>query len=188
MQKRRLRLPSPALVVSLIALFVALGGTTYAATGLARNSVGTKQLKRNAVTRAKIAGNAITSAKVKNNSLTGADILESSLSKVPSAASAETATTAATATNANELGGIAASGYQQRVTGTCPIAIDAIGSTGSVSCENLVFAESVTPLVPLGNTTFVNATCPAGDTLVGGGGGFVVPATSTSPPEWVDSA
>jgi hypothetical protein len=32
MHKRRLRAPSPALVISLIALFVALGGTTYAAT------------------------------------------------------------------------------------------------------------------------------------------------------------
>jgi hypothetical protein len=41
----RSRKPSPALVISLIALFVALGGTSYAATNLARNSVGTKQLK-----------------------------------------------------------------------------------------------------------------------------------------------
>jgi hypothetical protein len=37
--KRRLRTPSPAFVISLIALFVALGGTTYAATSLPKNSV-----------------------------------------------------------------------------------------------------------------------------------------------------
>ncbi len=48
--KRPLRAPSPAFVISLIALFVALGGTTYAATSLPKNSVGTKQLKKNAVT------------------------------------------------------------------------------------------------------------------------------------------
>lgn len=50
----RLRAPSPALVISLIALFVALGGTTYAAVNLPRNSVGTAQLKAGAVTKKKI--------------------------------------------------------------------------------------------------------------------------------------
>jgi len=47
--------PSPALVVSLIALFVALGGTSYAAiTSLPTNSVGTPQLKNGAVTATKL--------------------------------------------------------------------------------------------------------------------------------------
>jgi hypothetical protein len=47
--------PSPSLVISLIALFVALGGTSYAAiTSLPANSVGTKQLKNFAVTGAKL--------------------------------------------------------------------------------------------------------------------------------------
>jgi hypothetical protein len=96
--------------IALLALFIALGGTTYAATALPKNSVGTKQLKKNAVTavkiknanvtNAKIANNAVTGAKVKDDSLTGADILESSLGKVPSATSADNATSAANATNA----------------------------------------------------------------------------------------
>ncbi|HVO54770.1 MAG TPA: hypothetical protein VMT37_10185 [Solirubrobacterales bacterium] len=47
-------------VVSVIALFVALGGNAYAATQLAKNSVGTKQLKNGAVTKAKIAKSAQT--------------------------------------------------------------------------------------------------------------------------------
>jgi len=47
-------LKHPATVIALLALFVALGGTTYAATSLPRNSVGTKQLKNGAVTKAKI--------------------------------------------------------------------------------------------------------------------------------------
>jgi hypothetical protein len=47
--------PSPALVISVIALFVALGGTSYAAiTSLPANSVGTKQLENGAVTDAKL--------------------------------------------------------------------------------------------------------------------------------------
>src|SRR4051794_27213357 len=35
--------------VALLALFIALGGVTYAAANLPNNSVGSKQLKRNAV-------------------------------------------------------------------------------------------------------------------------------------------
>jgi hypothetical protein len=50
-----MRTPSPALVISLVALFVALGGTAYAATSLPRNSVGTAQIKNGAVTKTKIA-------------------------------------------------------------------------------------------------------------------------------------
>jgi len=75
--------------IALLALFIALGGTTYAATALPKNSVGAKQLRKNAVTNKKIAKNAVTGAKVKNDSLTGADILESSLGQVPSALSAD---------------------------------------------------------------------------------------------------
>jgi hypothetical protein len=53
--KRRLRAPSPAVVISVIALFVALGGTSYAAVAIPTNSVGTAQLKNGAVTAAKLA-------------------------------------------------------------------------------------------------------------------------------------
>jgi hypothetical protein len=58
---RKLKAPSPAMVVALIALFVALGGTSYAAmNSLPPNSVGTAQLKPNAVASAKIAAGAVT--------------------------------------------------------------------------------------------------------------------------------
>ena len=50
----RPRRPKPATVISLMALFIALGGTGYAAIKLPANSVGTKQLKKNAVTLQKI--------------------------------------------------------------------------------------------------------------------------------------
>jgi hypothetical protein len=46
--------PSPAMVVALLALSVALGGTGYAATKLPKNSVGSAQIKRNAVTGDKV--------------------------------------------------------------------------------------------------------------------------------------
>lgn len=50
----KLKRPSHATAVAYLALFVALGGGAYAATQLAKNSVGTKQLKKGAVTAAKV--------------------------------------------------------------------------------------------------------------------------------------
>src|SRR5689334_21292772 len=41
-------------VASVLALFIALGGMSYAATHLKKNSVGTKQLKNGAVTEPKL--------------------------------------------------------------------------------------------------------------------------------------
>ena len=79
-------------VISLTALFVALGGSAYAA--LDRNSVGTPQLKKNAVTAAKIGANAVTTAKIKKQAVTGGKIKLSTLGKVPRAAKADEATTA----------------------------------------------------------------------------------------------
>lgn len=52
-------------VMSSIAVFLVLGGgAAFAATQLAKNSVGTKQLKRNAVTAAKIKNGAVTASKL----------------------------------------------------------------------------------------------------------------------------
>lgn len=78
-------------VVATLALFIALGGVSWAAVKLPRNSVGSAQIKKNAVTSAKIKKNAITGAKIKNNSLTGGDINAASLGKVPNAGRADSA-------------------------------------------------------------------------------------------------
>src|SRR5262249_53520534 len=72
-------------VVSVIALFVALGGTGLAASQLGKNSVGARQLKKNAVVTAKVKDEAITAAKVKAGTLTGTQINASTLGVVPSA-------------------------------------------------------------------------------------------------------
>lgn len=122
--------------IALLALFIALGGTTYAASTivLPKNSVGTKQLKKNAVT----------SVKIKNNQVTGADVKESSLGKVPSAANADhatsadsatnatNATNAATAANANLLQGNAASVFATKAQE----AVHLVGTTGNPPFEN----------------------------------------------------
>ncbi len=84
MRKFRLRTPSPALVVSVAALVVALGGTSYAAFSLPNNSVGTKQLRSRAVTNAKLGPNSVGTAKINNNAVTASKINTSGLT-VPTA-------------------------------------------------------------------------------------------------------
>jgi hypothetical protein len=72
--RRRLRLrPSPALIVSILALVVALAGTGYAASSLPRNSVGPGQIKRGAVHNSDLAVGAVTSSKVRDRSLLAKD-------------------------------------------------------------------------------------------------------------------
>ena len=59
MSRFRLRVPSPALIIALIALFVALGGTGYAVTKLGRNTVGAAQIRANAVGTSEVKNGAL---------------------------------------------------------------------------------------------------------------------------------
>ena len=94
-------LPSPSTAMAAVALFVALGGTSYAvANGVPQNSVGTLQLRNAAVTTPKLAPNAVTTGKIAPNAVTAAKINSSGLT-VPNAINANNATNAATAANAN---------------------------------------------------------------------------------------
>jgi hypothetical protein len=98
--RRRLRLPTSgaALAVSIAALIVAMAGSAYAATTLAKNSVGTKQLQKGAVTSGKIAKGAVTNGKIAKGAV-GAGKLKSGL-VVPNASHANTADSATKATSA----------------------------------------------------------------------------------------
>ena len=73
MRRVRFGKPSPAMVVSIIALVVAMGGTGYAAITLPKNSVGSKQIRRGAVKNADLARGAVTSRSVRNGTLLPAD-------------------------------------------------------------------------------------------------------------------
>jgi len=79
--RRRWHRPSPSVAISLLALFVALGGTSFAAVDavLPKNSVGSVQLKAGAVTNAKLAADAVTAAKVKDGSLGKAELAPGTL-------------------------------------------------------------------------------------------------------------
>lgn len=75
-------------VMSVLAVFIALGGTGYAV-GVAKNSVDSEQIKKNAVRAPEIKANAVRGAEIKDGvvgtaevgdgSLTGADLFDESL-------------------------------------------------------------------------------------------------------------
>ena len=112
--RRFLRLPSPAMVIAVIALFVALDVTS-----VARHLLNGGR---------SIANSTIPGRLLVRDTLTGREVRESRLGTVPraasadtaarasSAATADTATNAGTANNALNLGGVAASFFQQRCT------------------------------------------------------------------------
>jgi hypothetical protein len=68
--RRRPHRPSPAILVAVIALVLAMTGVGWA---VSRNSVGTKQIKKGAVTAPKLHRNSVTSPTVRNNSLLAED-------------------------------------------------------------------------------------------------------------------
>jgi hypothetical protein len=141
------RLPSPALVIACVALFVSLGGVSY---GLVTGSVDSRELKNNSVRSVDVRNNNLRSKDVRNNTLrtfdirnnevrgfdirnstiqgrdvafdtlTGTDISEGSLAKVPSAAAADTATTAGTANSVATLRIVAPTGVAE---GAAPVTL-----------------------------------------------------------------
>ena len=105
------RRPSPAMIVALLALFVALGGSSYAAVKIGardiqRGAVGTRAIANNSIRSADIHNATVSGADVKDDSLTNADIdnSEPQRARAPrrprTAAHATTATSASTASNA----------------------------------------------------------------------------------------
>jgi hypothetical protein len=133
MRSVRLRPPSPAMAVALLALFVALGGSSYAAL-----KIGSKQIVNNSVRSKDLRNNDVRSRDVRNNSLTGADVNEARLGTVPSANTASSATSAASAgtagsaANADALGGVGPEGYVRAPTEPTRL----VGTPGNPAFEN----------------------------------------------------
>jgi hypothetical protein len=89
-KSRRRRRPSAAFIISCLALFMAMGGVSY---GFAAGSIDSKEIKNNDVRGKDVREGTLNGSDVKGNSLKGGDIDESSLGKVPQAASADNAAT-----------------------------------------------------------------------------------------------
>ena len=89
-----------ARAMSLLAVFIALGATAYAA-GLAKNSVRSKQIKDGAIQGRDIGDGAVSGADVFDGSLTGADVADDSLNE---ADIAEASLQGVVAANADSIG------------------------------------------------------------------------------------
>jgi hypothetical protein len=149
--------------LGMLALFVALSGTAYAAT-LPRNSVGTAQLKRNAVT----------SAKVKPGSLLGSDFRQGQLPAGPQGPQGPRGPEGPPGARGAE-GATGARGAEGPVGPR--------GPQGPAGATNLTIRQG--PLVASGNEA--SAECNPGEVAVGGGGGpddgepaFVTQSTPTA--------
>lgn len=78
--KRFARRPSPALVISCIALFVSLGGVSY---GVATGSIDGREIKNNSVSTRDVKNRSLNGNDIAGNRLGGGAIKESTLSTVP---------------------------------------------------------------------------------------------------------
>jgi hypothetical protein len=131
-----------ATVVAYLALFVALGGSSYAAVQLSKNSVKAEHIAKSAVTGSKIRNNAVTSAKVKDGSLQAEDFKPGQLV-------------------AGARGPQGDSGAQGQA-----------GPQGPAGATNVVSRSATGPLVSPGNIGTVIASCAAGERATGGGWAF----------------
>jgi hypothetical protein len=125
------RLPSPALVVAALALFVAMGGTVYAAKKAKLNgraikvkSIPGNRLKPRSIAANRLKPNVLASLGSATGKIVGAEIDLLSLGQVPSAAHAETADHAQSATDAetalNAVNAVTASKVNGHSAGCLP--------------------------------------------------------------------
>lgn len=145
--------PSLALVVAILALVVAMGGTSYAAVTLAKNSVLSKHIKNGEVKTPDLKNGAVTGAKVKDGSLAASDFAAGQVPTGPAGPAGPAGATGATgpAGPTNTVTVIASSapianGSFGSATATCPAGKQAVG--GGVDPFN-VFTMFVTASHPM---------------------------------------
>jgi len=115
------------MVVALLALIVALGGSAYAA-----KKIGSKQLKKNAVTTKKIKNGAVTGSKIANNAVTTGKIANNAVTTGKIANNA--VTTGKIADNAVTAGKIAGATLDSLTIGRSTSTSCDPATTGFVDC------------------------------------------------------
>lgn len=131
------RRPSAPLVISVLALFMSIGGIGWAATQLPSGSVGTSQLQNGSVTNSKLANGSVGNFKLAVNAVGFRKIIDGSVG----------------------IHKINPSTVQARVTGACSEdtgAISAIAGNGKVTCApapSPEFGASTTSPVPVAGSS-----------------------------------
>jgi hypothetical protein len=167
-------------VVSTLCLFLLVGGASaFAATKLAKNSVGTTQIKKNAVVTAKVKNAAVTTSKLAENAVTSGKITDAAVtnSKLADAAvsSGKLADNAVTnsklSDNAVTTGKITDSAVTNPKLAANAVTTGKIadGEVRATDLGTIVTAQKTVQIEPgLGGT--VDVACPAGSVMLGGGG------------------
>ena len=144
------RRPTASMVISLIALFVALGGASYAAVSFPKNSVGNLALQNGSVGFAKMRPGSVGNKAIKNNAVNYKKILPHTIG----------------------LQRIIPSVVQVRVSGKCGdnSAINTVTEGGKVTCQPTLPTEfgasSGATSVGTTSTTVVSKILPAGNYLI----------------------
>ena len=159
-----IRRPSAALVVAMVALFAALGGTGYAAATLSGRDIQKRSIPGN---------------RVVNDALTGKQINESKLGQVPLAQQALTAQTAASATTA----GRATTADSATTATTAATAQDSQklqGRDATAFMANSVRVVFRQVTVANGSANTVTASCAADEKGIGGGAAWMIAGTESA--------
>jgi hypothetical protein len=144
-------------VTATMALVVALGGTSYAAVALPKNSVSSKQIKKGAVKNVDLAKNAVTASKVKNGSLLAADF---KAGQIPAGAKGDkgdqgpAGTFGAVTVQSTLAAADLADGTKQSYDAFCPAGQQAIGGggRGDATVSEATSVTSSRPAVSAANT------------------------------------
>jgi len=168
--RKRFGRPSPALAISLIALFVAMGGTSY---GLARNSIDSREIRNNDVRTQDIRNNTVRSTDVRNGSLLSKDFKAGQLPAGP-----QGATGSGGPAGPRGLTGLTGQKGQTGQTGQK-------GNTGSPGLSNLNQATGTSASNSQSSKT-VTATCQGGRKVIGMGANLIGEPAGAFPNETAD--
>lgn len=180
MKQIRMRL-TYANVMSSLAVFLVLGGATaFAASQLGKNSVGTNQLKKNSVTAAKIKKEAVTEAKIQNGAVTAGKIGAGAVGTTQLGKAAVTGEKlAANAVGTGNLtnNSVTSGKIAEKAVTTTKLNDKAV-TTAKIGDKAVGFGQmdltfvSNSVNVAATEQKSVTAVCPAGTTILSGGGGF----------------
>jgi hypothetical protein len=188
--KRFLPRPTYANVVSTLCLFLLLGGASaFAATKLAKNSVGTKQIKKSAIVTAKIKNAAVTNSKLADNAVTSGKLTDAAVTNSKLADNAVTSgkltdasvTDSKLADNAVTSGKIAnaavtALKLADKAVTNSKLADNAVTSgkiaDGQIRAGDLgtILVVQNTVQIATGAEGTADVACPAGSIMLSGGG------------------
>jgi hypothetical protein len=159
--------PTPAFVLAIVALMVALGGSAVAA-GLVPNSVKSKHIANGQVKKQDLAASSVRGDKVLDSSLTGVDLQDGSVG----AADVQDGSLESTDVKDGSLTG--ADVQDDSLTGA-----DIQEGTLGLMSNQVRYVSNTTANQPNGVGATISVNCPANEKAIGGGAAWLLPGTNS---------